>query len=136
MWLISFSIRAATIFIIIRWMNYPCYRKKLKLPPLKGKDLKDYAATDSIRSIVKEVIPIQDVIDNTIINNGDTVSLGPSLIDINKYVFEVEKINSYNAKLDPKKLEVAIDTTQKKTAKSQVICACFLSEQPGFANRF
>ncbi len=87
--------------------------------------LKSLAATDSVRSIVKEVIPIQDVIDNTIINNGDTVSLGPSQIDINKYVFEVEKINSYNAKLDPKKLEVAIDTTEEKRPKIRLYMPVF-----------
>ncbi len=97
----------------------------MKLQPLKSKDLRVYAATDSVRSIVKEVIPIQDVMNNTIINHGDTVSLGSGLIDINKYVFEVEKINSYNAKLDPKKLEVAIDTAQKKRPKIRLYVPVF-----------
>jgi hypothetical protein len=99
--------------------------EKIETTTPQKQRLKSFAATDSVRSIVKEVIPIQDVMDNTIINHGDTVSLGSNLIDINKYVFEVEKINSYNAKLDPKKLEVAIDTTQKKRPKIRLYVPVF-----------
>jgi hypothetical protein len=91
--------------------------EKIQPTTSQAQRLKNLAATDSIRSIIKEVIPIQDVVNNTIINKGDTLTLGNNLIDINKYVFEVEKINSYNAKLDNKKLEVAIDTAQKKRPK-------------------
>ncbi len=75
--------------------------------------LKYLAAQDSMKNIKKEIIPIQDVIDNTIINKGDTLILGNNLIDVNKYVFEIEKINSYNARLDPENLQVVIDTAQK-----------------------
>jgi hypothetical protein len=79
--------------------------------------LKSMSAMDSVASIKKEVIPIQEVVDNTIINHGDTLILGDKTIDINKYVFEVEKINSYNAKLNSKQLEVAIDTARKNRPK-------------------
>ncbi len=99
--------------------------EKIKPTSSQIQRLKRLSAADSIRNIVKEVIPIQDVMDNTIINHGDTVSLGPSQIDINRYVFEVEKINSYNARLDTKKLEVAIDTTQKKRPKIRLYIPVF-----------
>lgn len=72
------------------------------------------SVTDSLRNIQKAVIPIQDVADNTIVTDDDTVTLGSNIIDINKYVFEVEKINAYNEKLQDKKLEVAMDTAQKR----------------------
>ena len=75
--------------------------------------LKYLAAQDSLKNIKKEIIPIQDVIDNTIINKGDTLILGDNVIDVNKYVFEIEKINSYNARLDPENLQIVIDTVQK-----------------------
>jgi hypothetical protein len=79
--------------------------------------LKSAAARDSVRNIKKEIIPIQEVVDNTIINGEDTVSLGTSTIDINKYVFEIEKINAYNEKLSNKKLAVSLDTAQKVRPK-------------------
>lgn len=72
------------------------------------------AIKDSLKNMQKEVIPIRDVANNTIITNEDTVTLGPTQIDINKYVFEVEKINAYNEKLSGKKLAVALDTASKK----------------------
>lgn len=75
------------------------------------------AARDSLGNIKKEVIPIHEVADNTIITDGDTVTLGNNIIDINKYIFEIEKINVYNEKLNNKKLEVAIDTAQKRRPK-------------------
>jgi hypothetical protein len=87
--------------------------------------LKSLQAADSMRSIIKEVIPMQEVVDNTIIKHGDTLLLGDNQIDINKYIFEVEKINSYNAKLDKKQLEVAIDTTQKRRPKIRLYIPVF-----------
>jgi len=87
--------------------------------------IKNMAALDSLRSIKKEVIPIQKVVDNTIIKHGDTVTLGNNQIDINKYVFEVEKINSYNAKLDDKQLEVSIDTVQKSRPRIRLYIPVF-----------
>lgn len=82
--------------------------------PSQKQRIRMMAATDSLRNIKKEVIPIQEVVDNTIIDKGDTVVLGDNSVDINKYVFEIERINNYNARLDPRKLEVSIDTVQKK----------------------
>ncbi len=98
--------------------------------------LKSAAARDSVRNIKKEIIPIQEVVDNTIINGEDTVSLGTSTIDINKYVFEIEKINAYNEKLSNKKLEVSLDTAQKVRPKIRLISARILPEQHGYPNRF
>jgi len=72
------------------------------------------AERDSLRNIRKEIIPIQEIADNIIITHGDTVTLGPNIIDINNYVFEAEKINAYNEKLNEKKLELAMDTAQRR----------------------
>jgi hypothetical protein len=76
-----------------------------------------WTAMDSMRSIKKEVIAISTLADNMVIADGDTVILGDNLIDVNRYVFEIEKINAYNEKLDGKKLELAIDTVQKSRPK-------------------
>lgn len=76
--------------------------------------MKIMAAKDSVRNIKKDIIPISEVADNTVITGGDTIPLGSDLIDINKYVFEVEKINAYNEKLEDVEMEVAIDTTEER----------------------
>jgi hypothetical protein len=91
--------------------------EKINLTPAHLTRLKYLTIKDSLRSIKKEVIPIQDVVDNTIITNGDTLKLGDNKIDINNYVFEIEKINIYNEKLTDRKLEVALDTAQKRQPK-------------------
>jgi hypothetical protein len=75
--------------------------------------LKLLAAKDSLRNIKKKIIPIASLTENFMIADGDTITLGDNLIDINRYVFEVEKINAYNEKLDNKKLELAMDTAPK-----------------------
>jgi hypothetical protein len=75
------------------------------------------AEKDSLRSIKKEVIPISTLAENRIIADGDTIALGADLIDVNKYVFEIEKINAYNEKLEGKKLELAVDTAKKGRPK-------------------
>ncbi len=79
--------------------------------------LKRMAATDSIRSIKNEVIPIASLTENTVITHGDTINLGDNQIDINKYVFEVEKINAYNEKLSGKQVKIAVDTAQASRPK-------------------
>jgi hypothetical protein len=79
--------------------------------------IKMLAAKDSISNIKKEVIPIADLADNTIITDDDTIKLGTNVIDVNKYVFEVEKINAYNEKLADKQMEVAVDTASEKRPK-------------------
>jgi hypothetical protein len=79
--------------------------------------IRNLAAKDSIRSIKKDVIPIASLADNTIITETDTITLDIDQIDVNKYVFEIEKINAYNEKLEPSQIEVAVDTAKEKRPK-------------------
>ena len=98
---------------------------KVEITPSQKIRLKMLAAKDSIRNITKEVIPIADVTDNTVITGGDTISLGTNLIDVNKYVFEIEKINMYNEQLADKQLEVAVDTAEEKRPKIRLYTPVF-----------
>lgn len=75
---------------------------------------RNLAARDSIRSIKKEVIPIARLADNTIITENDTIELDVDQIDVNRYVFEIEKINAYNQKLEPNQIEVTVDTVEEQ----------------------
>lgn len=72
------------------------------------------AAKDSVSNIKKDIIPVSELADNTLITEDDTIVLGSNLIDVNKYVFEVEKINAYNEKLADTDLEIAVDTVEER----------------------
>ncbi len=76
--------------------------------------IKVLAASDSMRSVRKELVLIDDVIDNQIITEDDTITLGNSDIDINNYVFEIEKINTYNRQLMTRNIAISTDTTEKE----------------------
>lgn len=99
--------------------------EKIEVTPSQKKRVETLEVKDSIRNIRKEVIPISSLANNTIITEKDTISLGDNLIDINKYVFEIEKINSYNTKLEDKELAIAIDTIEKPRPKIRLYTPVF-----------
>jgi hypothetical protein len=87
--------------------------EKIETTPSQQSRRRLMTATDSMRSIKKEVIPISTLADNLLVADGDTVALGNIPIDINKYVFEIEKISAYNEQLENKNLQLAVDTAQQ-----------------------
>ena len=74
---------------------------------------KELAEDDSLNRVRKETISISEVVDNKIITSTqDTLTLDRGTIDINNYVFEIEKLNYYNEKFRDDNLNVVIDTTK------------------------
>jgi hypothetical protein len=73
---------------------------------------KKLAQKDSVENIQKEVIPINEIVDNTIITATDTFVLDEGFVDINAYIFEREKVNYYNNKLSRVNLDITFDTAQ------------------------
>ncbi len=74
---------------------------------------KELAEADSLNKIRKETISISEVADNKIITNSlDTLTLDRGNIDINNYVFEIEKLNYYNEKFRDDNLNVVLDTVK------------------------
>jgi hypothetical protein len=71
------------------------------------------ALEDSLRHISRKVISMESISDNGIIIDEDTVKIGSGEIDINKYVFEAEKVNLYNEKLRSKNAVIKVDTTKQ-----------------------
>jgi hypothetical protein len=71
------------------------------------------ALEDSLRSINRKEISMESITDDGIIINEDTVKIGSGEIDINKYVFEVEKINLYNEKLRRMNAVIKVDTSKQ-----------------------
>jgi hypothetical protein len=85
---------------------------------------------DSTRSIVKKELSIQLIEGNSIITSDqDTFYLDKYEIDINNYIFEKEKINFYNKKLQDKNISLTLDTTQDRRPKIRIY-------QPAFYQNF
>jgi len=79
----------------------------------RNKKLKELAEADSLTKIRKETIAITDIKDNQIItSSADTFMLERSNIDINNYVFEIEKLNYYNEKFSNDNLNLILDTVR------------------------
>jgi hypothetical protein len=91
--------------------------EEIKVSPSQKARRKMWAAKDSMQRIEKEVIPISALSENMLITEGDTISLENELIDINKYVFEIEKINAYNEKLEGRKFKLVADTVEDARPK-------------------
>ncbi len=79
------------------------FRKKLT---------QELSEADSLKSIRKETIAIHDIQDDKIITSrADTLVLEQRTIDINNYIFELEKINYYNEKFRNDNLSLVLDTS-------------------------
>jgi hypothetical protein len=72
------------------------------------------AIEDSLRNYTQRVIGMESITDKGIILDDDTIKLDAHEVDINKYVFEVEKINLYNDKLRGKNAVIRSDTAVQK----------------------
>lgn len=74
---------------------------------------KELTLIDSLKKVRVETIAIQDIFDNQIITGSkDTLMLDRGIIDINNYVFEIEKLNYYNEKFRSDNLNLVLDTTE------------------------
>ena len=78
----------------------PKYTEKLKME-------------DSLKNVKKKSISIRELSDNSIINGSDTFKLDLSVIDINNYVFEKEKLSLYNEKFRENNFNLVLDTIQE-----------------------
>ena len=74
-------------------------------------------AADSLLTHEQVLIPLGQVVDNTLVNDGDTLALGDSRIDINNYVFEIEKLNAYNEQLKERNIALTVDTVEEEAPR-------------------
>ncbi|MFO7369185.1 MAG: hypothetical protein R6X09_02820 [Bacteroidales bacterium] len=99
--------------------------EKAEVTPSQKARRKKWAARDSIRNLKKKVIPITRVADNTVIDGGDTITLESNAIDVNNYLFEVEKLNSYNEQLEKNQLKLTADTSENTRPKIRLYRPAF-----------
>jgi hypothetical protein len=87
---------------------------------------KALAEADSLQKVRKDIIAIHDVVDNQIITSrADTIKLDRGVIDINNYIFEIEKLNYYNQKFDEDNINLVLDTTEFKRPTPRIYETAF-----------
>jgi hypothetical protein len=76
---------------------------------------------DSINRMVIDYIPIDEIEQNTLVlPEGDTIELETWDININNYIFEQEKINFYNKKLENRNIRIVQDTLPEKKPRIRI----------------
>jgi WD40 repeat protein len=83
------------------------------------------ALEDSLMNFSQRVLGMESISEDGIIIDNDTVKIGPNEIDINKYVFELEKINLYNEKLRNKNAVIKADTSAMKRPRIRIYQTAF-----------
>jgi len=83
------------------------------------------ALEDSLRNYSQRVLGMESISEDGIIIDEDTVKIGSNEIDINKYVFELEKINLYNEKLRSKNAVIKMDTSGMKRPRIRIYETAF-----------
>lgn len=81
---------------------------------------------DSISNIEVVKIPLDSLMKMDIVAGDDTISLADNNIDINNYVFEIEKINMYNQQFENKNLNIEIvDSEEEKEPRTRIYQKAF-----------
>jgi len=72
------------------------------------KQSKKMRINDSLQQIEMLYVPIDSITDNKLIVDDDTIKFDQTSIDINNYIFEIERVSSFNSKLKEKNLNVQV----------------------------
>jgi hypothetical protein len=101
-------------------------REELPKTRFRSELTKKLIKKDSLQQIEIVEIPIDSVRDNRLIYDTDTVNFGESPIDINNYIFEIERLNLYNSKLKEDRLDLRIvDKPKEDEAKVRIYQTAF-----------
>jgi WD40 repeat protein len=66
------------------------------------------AIKDSIQNIEIIKVPIDSVKNDRLITENDTIQFSENIIDINNYIFEIERLNLFNSKLEEDNVNIRI----------------------------
>jgi hypothetical protein len=87
----------------------------LEITEFRKEWLKGYNQNDSSKTIRKEKVVLKKASNQLLSTISDTAHLTNGEIDINHYVFEIEKLNLYNEKLKNANVKLVVDTTSGKS---------------------
>jgi hypothetical protein len=98
----------------------------LPMTNFREKENKTLALKDSLQNIEITDIPIDSIKNNTLVFRGDTIKFDSKEIDINNYIFEIERINMFNSKLREKNIMARIvEKIEKKDRKVRIYQKAF-----------
>jgi hypothetical protein len=81
---------------------------------------------DSIQKIEVIEIPIDSIQNNQLVYNNDTIDFDNSPIDINNYIFEIERLNLYNSKLKESNIDIrVVDDPEEEVSKVRIYREAF-----------
>jgi WD40 repeat protein len=84
------------------------------------------AEKDSLLQIDIIDIPLDSITENMLITGEDTVNFGLTDIDINNYIFEVERINLYNSQLRDQQINIRIvEEVEKEQQRPRIYQKAF-----------
>jgi hypothetical protein len=81
---------------------------EIPLTEFRTKQTEKLKLKDSLQIIQTILVPIDSVKDNALIVENDTIHFDQTTIDINNYVFEIERINTFNNKLKEDNLNIQV----------------------------
>lgn len=90
------------------------YGDELEVTEYRNRYVERLLQEDSLHHIEQRVISLDDITDNRLIIDGDTIELQEFMININNYVFEQEKVKFYNEKLRDRGIVLVLDTELEK----------------------
>ncbi len=87
---------------------------KLENTEYRNRHVDRLRTEDSLHHIERKVISMNDISDNRLIYDGDTIQLQEFEIDIDRYIFEREKVKYYNNQLRERNLNLVMDTASSQ----------------------
>jgi len=86
------------------------FGKNLENTEYRNRHVRRLINEDSLHHIEQRVISMDELLDNRLVIDQDTIRLPEFEIDINKYVFEKEKIRYYNEQLRDRRIRLVLDS--------------------------
>ncbi len=99
---------------------------EISVSEYRVKKTNELVKQDSLDKIEVEYIHIDSVQNNILITPlEDTITLNQFEIDINNYVFEIEKLNYYNSQLEDKNIVITMDNEEEEEEKIRIYQKAF-----------
>ncbi|MBN2523246.1 MAG: hypothetical protein JXB24_08210 [Bacteroidales bacterium] len=100
--------------------------KELESTSYRKDRTKKMAIKDSLQNIVIVEFPIDSIKNDILLFEEDTIEFTSSEIDINNYIFEIERINIFNSTLKDEKLNIKIvESIEEEEKKARIYQKAF-----------
>lgn len=97
------------------------YSDEISNTPYRIRLSEKLSKEDSLSKIVKQTFALEDMEDNRFVIGKDTFKLDLTMVDINNYIFEKERLNFYNEKLANDHVQLVLDTLPKEQRRMMYI---------------